>query len=315
MKGGSRKKRRSGTGFQQGLERITSSLLRMPKAPAACAGVLLFLLVSWLIVNAIVGSATGMEEFDLHPRHYRCTGRPAWLDPSSEMAVDLSHSIRAVLGRMPVQSMFDEELLERMRRAIIQACPMVEDVRAADKVFPSQVRLQLVLRRPKAVFLRDNRHWYVDSRGVVLFSAPADEPRGSGLSPLPIIVGADMRTTPVAGYLYPDRALCEGALVAEEIDVLKEIKSNPPIVVTAVNVSDYGRNQPSGVVLETRSGARLLWGRSARGSRYSSNDPRPEEKARNLRKILEIRPGLAGVAQVTLSFRSPSYVLEEKQRN
>lgn len=309
-KSGSRKKRRSGPGFSHGAVRIAASFQQVPKAPAACVGVLIFLLASWLIVNAIVGSASTMDEFSVDPEYYRCTGRPSWLDPSSEMGIELSQRIREVLNRIPCQSIFDEGLLERLRMAIVRSCPMVADVRAADKVFPSQVRLELVLRRPKAVFLRNGRHWFIDCRGVVLFSHPVGDQAENRFTGLPFIVGADLTTTPLAGCVYPDRAMAEGAAVAEEIGVIRSIGKSPNIMVTAINVSGYGRNQADDAVLETRGGTRLLWGRSASGSRFSGNDPTPEQKARNLRKIIEIRPGLAGVTQVTLSFHSPSYVRE-----
>ena len=281
--------------------------------PAGLAGFLvlfLFLSASWMIVRWIMDEARGLDEFTIDPTQVRCSARPEWLDMSSDTASDIMSRVRGTLSRFRNQSIFNDRFLQLLREDLARGCPWVEVVVAAEREFPSQLKVRLRLRRPASVFYRRSTGFYVDSRGVVIDAFPISRRENIAAAGLPVIRGADLSAPPRPGQVFQDEALREGAAVGTEILGLARLLGSRMVPIESIDVSGYGRGRPDDVVLITEGNTRLLWGRSARHAEYRGIDPSLEEKADNLGKVLAARPGLKGVAEVTLTFRKPSYSLK-----
>jgi len=269
----------------------------------------LFLLIAWFMVNWILNQAKTIPTYRVDPNVVRCTGRPSWLDMSLGPGRDVMADIKRTVDGLPNESIFNDAFIRLLRHRIEQGSTWVDDVVAVERVFPAQVKVRLRLRQPTALFYRRNSGYYIDARGVVIDVFRADAAGGAGRQDLAQIQGMSLVAAPRLGSVYPDEALKEGAAVAHEVGGLVRRIGKDAIEVTVIDVSGYGRQQPDDVVLITRGGARILWGRSARHSEYRGIDPTPEEKTRNLEKILKLEPRLDGVAEVTLTFKQPSYTL------
>lgn len=269
----------------------------------------LFLLIAWLMVTWILNQARTIPTYRVDPNVVRCTGRPDWLDMSSGPGRDVLADIKRTVDGLPNESIFNDAFVRLLRHRIEQGSTWVDDVIAVERVFPAQVRVRLRLRQPLAVFYRRNSGYYVDARGVVIDVFRVDAAEAMSRPGLAEIKGMSLIAAPQLGAVYPDEALREGAAVAAEVVEMVRILGKRAIEVTAIDVSGYGRKQPDDVVLLTGKGVRILWGRSSRHGEYRGIDPTPEEKTRNLDKILKLEPGLKGVAEVKLTFKQPSYTL------
>ncbi len=295
----------------------------LPRSYIWFSALTLFLVLSWFVIDWMVGKAMALKTYRIDPTCVRCTERPRWLDMSSPAAGDVLAGIRKALERVGSRSIFDEELIPLTEKAILDECPWVESVVATERAYPSQLKIKVRLRKPAAFFYRRGRKYGVDSDGVVITSRPVS---GSGAEAqqkkrvnqnLPVIRGFDLTPSPRMGEVFPAGALIEGAAVADEIHLFDTVfgieqgDGGSLITIGTIDVSGYGRGQPDDVILLTDQGVRLLWGRSARHFRYDGIDPTPEEKANQLRKVCEIHPGLVGLSEVTLTFDSPSYRLKQ----
>jgi len=269
----------------------------------------LFLLIAWLMVNWILNQARTIPTYRVDPNVVRCTGRPDWLDMSSGPGRDVMADIKRTVDGLPNESIFNDAFVRLLRHRIEQGSTWVDDVVAVERVFPAQVKVRLRLRQPTAFFCRRNSGYYIDARGVVIDVFRTDAAGGGGRQDLAEIQGMNRVAAPRLGAAYPDEALKEGAAVAAEVVDMVRSLGKRAIEVAVIDVSGYGRQQPDDVVLITRTGARILWGRSSRHSEYRGIDPTPEEKTRNLEKILKLEPRLKGVAEVKLTFKKPSYTL------
>ncbi len=269
----------------------------------------LFLLIAWLMVSWILNRARTIPTYRVDPSVVRCTGRPDWLGMSTGPGRDVMADIKRTVDGLPNESIFNDAFIRLLRHKIEQGSTWVDEVVAVERVFPAQVKIRLRLRQPAAVFYRRNNGYYVDARGVVIDVFRAGRTTGIDHVGLAQIQGMSLIAPPRLGSVYPDEALTEGAAVAAE--VLQMVRNLPKgaLDVTLIDVSGYGRKQSDDVVLITKRGVRILWGRSSRHGEYRGIDPTPEEKTRNLAKILKIEPGLEGVAEVTLTFQQPTYTL------
>jgi len=283
---------------------------RIPPAAAAAGAVILFVSLALLVVNRIMSEARYLPRFTVDPSRLHCSGKPAWLDMASDPAADVLGEIRTALTRFDTTTIFDDTFIGLLQRDICRECPWVEEVAGVERIFPAQVKIRLRLRRPAAVFFRRSRGYYIDSRGVVIDSFPASEKNRIADKELPEIRGAPLAASPRRGMAVADEALREGAAVAADVQDLGRFLGQRMIRVSTIDVSDYGRGSPEDAVLVTASGTRLNWGRSSRHAAYKGIDPSVEQKARNLERVLDARPNLSGVAEVTLAFEKPAYRLE-----
>ncbi len=282
---------------------------RIPTGVAGFLVLLLFLTASWMITRWIMDEARGLDDFTIDPTQVRCSARPEWLDMSSDTASDIMSRVRGTLSRFRNQSIFNDKFLQLLREDLGRGCPWVEVVVAAEREFPSQLKVRLRLRRPASVVYRRSTGYYVDSRGVIIDAFSISRKENIAAAGLPVIRGADLSAPPRVGRMFQDDALREGAAVGTEILDLARLLGPLMVPIKSIDVSGYGRGRPDDVILITEGNTRLLWGRSARHAAYRGIDPSLEEKANNLEKVLADRPGLKGVAEVTLTFQKPSYSL------
>jgi hypothetical protein len=283
---------------------------RVPPAAAAAAAVILFISLALIVVNKIMSEARYLPRFTVDPSRLHCSGKPDWLDMTSDPAADVLGEIKSALTRFNATTIFDDRFIKLLQRDICRECPWVEEVAGVERVFPAQVKIRLRLRRPAAVFFRRSRGFYVDSRGVVIDTFPAAERDRIADRDLPEIRGAPLSASPRRGKPVTDAALREGAAVAADVQDLRRCLGDRMIRVRTIDVSRYGRGRPEDAVLVTEGGTRLNWGRSSRHAAYQGIDPTVEQKAQNLESVLDKRPNLSGVAEVTLAFEKPTYRLE-----
>lgn len=262
----------------------------------------LLLLLGLLLVEWVTHRARDMDFFRVHTKTVRCLGRPEWLAASNRITTEVVGGIQTNLSRFPSNQIFDETLEKALMNHPDAFSPWIESVQGFERIYPSRYRVRLKLRRPVAVFSESNRSFFIDGSGVVITSVDhLDQGRIS--SDLPLITGFGTAHPVREGLSTRNRALIEGAAVAREIEIFKEIDKVSDLRISEIDVARFGEGRPDGVTLYTGDNVRIQWGRSAQNIRFQGIDPTPMEKAIKLRTVLEDRPGLKGVQEVKLTFK------------
>ena len=292
-------------------------LLRVT-VPLLLKGPVLFLLVVaayFLMLDRFAAAARRDPRFVVRGEAVRCLSRPAWLAPSERLTSAVVGEIAgAVYARHPALYIFDDSLEREMRADPASFSPWIEGVESFERVYPSRFRVRLRLRRPVALFRYRRRAWFIDGKGVVV--APlSDLDQGRIAVGVPEITRFGSARPVICGRRAANPGLVEGAAVAREIAVLRALDLPPEAQVTEIDVSRYEEGKPfrpDAVVLYTRGGVPILWGRSARHLEFRGIDPSPGKKAMNLKRVLEKRPGLRGVLEVNLTQERPYVRLEDE---
>lgn len=256
-----------------------------------------FLLIEWM-----AGRAEAFSNFTVNTRDVRCVSRPSWLASSDRLTTDIIASIQEELSHYPTETIFSDDLEMALREKAVLFSPWIESIDSFKRVFPSRYRLEIKLRHPVALFYWQNHSYFIDGSGVVIGKVDYLD-QGDVTTALPLITGFGEIGRLTEGFPTSNRFLLEGAAVACEIIGFEQFEELAHVRILEIDVSNFGNGRPDGVTLFTDSNTRILWGRSARNTRYRGIDPSPYEKALQLKQILERSPGFRGIDQVTVTFR------------
>jgi len=182
-----------------------------------------------------------------------------------------------------------------------EGSPWVRRVTAVRLVYPNRVNVGLLVRKPVCgVPAPGDWMILVDETGVRLPGLRSGPPDGVA-RPFLSLAGVT-GNPPEPGEVWSGQ-VWEGAAVAVDLLGLA-----PRVIreagVAAIDVSNVGGRVDrvaAEIVLTTKSGVRIEWGRSRR-SRLGSLDPSIEDKFRRLRRALRAYPRLGGVKTVKLQY-------------
>ncbi len=188
----------------------------------------------------------------------------------------------------------DDATLERLAEFLRSqgAVREVHQVRVAHEAFTGGItrviELGLSLREPymPAVLANGERHW-VDADGRVL----------PGILPAPTVSRPVLRGIEVGGP----------PAVAEALALWRELEAQvEPGLITDIHLfDDLDLKDQRGIVLATRQGSRLIWGRPAE-DRYGVDRAR---KVRDLVHTIRCQGDLSRIAVINVRFGQPFFVL------
>jgi len=300
-----KRKAKGGSFLNSGHRDLLNSLfLLMLKGPVVF---FVLILLGIVFVSSVSDHAKDNPRFTVHNDVMRCISRPAWLADSDRLTSKIIRDIQTGLDRLPSDSIFSQLLEEELVERASSLSPWIESIECFKRAYPSQYKIQLKLRRPVAVFRSCNRSYYIDGQGVVIAGADYLD-REEVTTQAPLITGFDPRIPVRVGQAALSKRLIEGAAVAKEIEIFSAMGVSEHITITEIDVSNYGSGLPDDTVLITDNDVKLLWGRSARNSRFKGIDLTPRTKTLNLKKVLIEKPALVGVKEVKLNFDVPTIV-------
>ncbi|MEW6742408.1 MAG: hypothetical protein AB1486_06585 [Planctomycetota bacterium] len=280
-----------------------------------------------LVTVALVGSAISLVTvsrmslraegvFRLDPGQCRVEAHPAWF--SAEALEEVRASLRA-LGPFDLDAPRAATLLAESIRL---GCPWVRDVRALEKIYPQQARLELTLRRPVAKIALQGQLVALDAEGVVLPPSALGFASPNG-DPLPRLVGVRGLPCPPAGIRIPSSAeVVEGLAVAVELGSRRLGSRQDPVHIVAIDVTgvpspESGGRVPPGrceIILQTQSGAEIWWGRSGASEPLGAVESTVEEKIARLNWVLRRYPALRGLQRVVVFYDDPTVIKAEEPR-
>lgn len=266
---------------------------------------ILLLLAGLITVEWITAKARKALCFQVDPEAVRCVSRPAWLASSDHLTHEIIKEIQDKLAVMPEDSIFSEDLEERLNSDPSFLSPWIESLEIFERIYPSQYRIELKLRRPVAVFLHRGRSYSIDAAGVVIGCMSSLE-AGSITADIPVITGFGNPGPIRNGLATGNLPLLEGSAVAREIEVFGEVPLASDLKIKEIDVShfdtsSYPYGRPDNIILITEEDVRILWGRSSLNPRVRGIDPTPLKKAMSLEKVLEWRPRFKGLEEVNVT--------------
>lgn len=258
-----------------------------------------------LLLGAQLGLWANRREplFQVDSSHLASAELPPWAPPLWKSEIE-----RALRGGGSF-SIFDGQAL-LSTRAKIEALPFVERVDLVSRRFPRAIAAKIDLRRPVALVRRAGRHYAIDARGILLPGKPEDA-KGGFAFPLPVLMGRPFAKQPTSnGEAWLEEDIAEGIAAALEVEAFLDLY--PGFRVTSIDLSNLGnRVSPldAEITLQTDSGTRILWGRSARKKPYG--ELTPQAKIGNLQRALEEFPALKNVRELDLRFDRPAIHLRQ----
>lgn len=242
-------------------------------------------------------------QINLEPLEVMAT--PDWLK-GSELEQPVKQSVR-LSGKANI---FDKELLPRLI-AQYERNPWIAKVESVEKLYPNELNVKLEMRKPVvAVEYRrgDRNYYYLIDREIVRLPG---EYRSVPQLPMVLPVVAGVRNSPpLAGEKWQDRGLRDAIAVAVN---LKQHKVYDKVEIARIDVTNSGgrvNKLESEVVLLTKNKVAIQWGRSPETDKFGELSP--EEKIKNLYRVLEVSPQLKGIKYVKIQFHQPYIAMDTK---
>jgi cell division septal protein FtsQ len=194
-----------------------------------------------------------------------------------------------ITSKMEDLHLMDETALESLRRKI-EARPSVRRVTRLERVYPSSIRVGVERREAWVAIETRQGYTVMDRDRAVMGPATRAIPKTrTGMR-----VQGVRGKMPKAGETSSDPQVIAAFEMTEIISRYKPLREN----VIAIDVSNLDRRldptRPD-VVLKTRSGCAIHWGRLCGIEREELPE---QEKIRNLRTVLRRHPGLRGLSYV-----------------
>ena len=226
---------------------------------------------SWYTVwSGVREHVLSSESYWLTPNHVEITALPRWIHTDIRAEVFRDASLDGPL------SILDDDLVSRIAQAF-SLHPWVAKVRRVTKHHPALVRVELEYRRPVCMVQVAGGLLPVDTEGVVLPSgdfSPVEAAR------YPRLTGTDTVPLGPVGTRWGDPRVVGAAAIAAALDADWQTMGLERIVAAAPSAP--ARLDQSTFDLFTRSGTRILWGRSPDDE--LGGEPSAAEKAAALRQ-------------------------------
>jgi hypothetical protein len=264
------------------------------------------LVVASLCVLAYKLAALAMAQprFQVSPESLVTEALPAW------MPAPVAEAVRADLRALPPVSIFSPSLESTLVERLT-ASPWIAGVPRIERMFPNRVRIEIDVRRPVAVQRDGDDRLLLDADGRVLHRESARTPAPF---PYPVLAieGTRAPKPPRPGEVATDDRVRSAVYASAEIlDHLALWRERLPDVHLAA--IDLDRDEkgtvamPGEVILVTRGGVRIRWGRPARSEHFGLLEPPIERKIDYLARVNAHFPGLFGVDEVWVAGEYPSY--------
>jgi len=171
---------------------------------------------------------------------------PAWADP--ELDDDVNRRLRS-LGPL---SLLDLQFESRIR-GVLEGCPVIDRIRRVRRQWPSSYSVEIIYRRPAVVIERAGKRIPMTWDGVRL-PAGAYPDAAKRLYPIRGIEGE----LPAPGQRLESAAFDDGIATLQQLSpYLSELSG---LGILAIDVSEVSHSN-RGVILRTRSGIDVRWGR------------------------------------------------------
>ena len=215
--------------------------------------------VLYLLLLEMRTYVQNMEVFRLNTKNLRLVSFPDWADE------EVTRAIVSPPGLPDEFSLLDDGICTRLA-GVFEQCPWVDRVYAVERHYPNAMNLKMTLRRPAAFVRYGDRLYLVDEKGVRLPSEFRSWP--DQVYRLPYIKNARGAVPPV-GKSWQDEGVAAGSSVAGRIlsfkETLKRAGQDFPVDIEAIDVANIGgkvNKTTSEIVLLTRKGTKIYWGRS-----------------------------------------------------
>ena len=266
---------------------------------------LVVLLCFGLIAAHLSGVARLDRHFLVNPAAVLDENRPIW------MTEEAHQDLRSLLQEIEPISIFASDFSEKLSASLLAASPWIGDVRHVERVFPNRVRVELELRRPVVSIDRGPNRFLLDREARVIHRESRDKAMEFRLAVLPV-VNSVPRNEPRLGRIFPDPEVLAAVQVAQEISQLNErnsllVRRIRPVAYEIRRSVQGAVAAPGEVHLRTAAGVFVEWGRAQESQQFGLNDPLPEQKVRNLERILDAFPDLVGLEEARLNFDLPHY--------
>ncbi len=251
----------------------------------------------WLAGLGVRSYVLAMPRYQIDTGELRVVDRPEWMP--ERIAADIRVPPE-LAGRF---SVFDPRLVASVARGFT-ANPWVRQVQEVRKEYPNTIYVSLDLRRPVASVLIEGCWYLVDRDGVRLPGVDFGAPELP--DPIPVMKGVRVGP-PAPGRPWDDRGVLEGAVVGEIILASQTLRA---VDISEIDVSNAGgRVDPRAgeVVLRTKLGTRIVWGRTdlSEGMKLSSQQ-RLEILENHLAEgLLRTYPKLQGISEIEVRFGQP----------
>ena len=221
------------------------------------------------------------------------------------MAAELRRELGPVLAGA---SLLESDLCLRVDHEL-RASPWVADVRSVRRLVPNKLAVDVVFRMPAGLVSHGGRTWMVDPDGCWLPERLYRRPARWSRPGAPVIVSPLLRNHPPLGSPWHGPALAAGARLYAFLEgegLFGELEVGT-IDVARVGLTDSASLEPE-IVLTTRGGAQVKWGRSdvyksVRGLEELAPVYPDSRKLDMLRSTLRKYPALQGVEYIDVRFR------------
>lgn len=241
------------------------------------------------------------------PMHCEFEAAPRWL--SGDVEADLRDAFAAIAP----QTLRDDEAVDAFAKLLGLSSGWIKSVDGATKIYPNRLKLECTMRRPVALAEGKAGLLLVDADSVYVAPAEKSEEYLAGHSLL--LVHLPRPVAAVApGKVLRDKGLREGLLVAQEIAPFLATLRERDLDLSIIDVAAAGASRGielSDVVIYTRGGLPIEWGRARASGPLGALEPATDVKIRGLLQIVTKNPGLAAIRRIRLQFTPPSVVLED----
>lgn len=165
----------------------------------------------------------------------------------------------ACLPGIPARFSIMEPGICRRVAGAFEANPWVEEVISVRKVQPNRITVQMRLRRPVAAVRVRRQYYMVDAEGRRLTPAIDTWPEAS--ADLPVILASTYKP-PKLGEQWDSEGVKAGAAVARHLLYSRERIGARFVAIDVTNIGGRRNRYESDIVLITRKGTRVKWGRS-----------------------------------------------------
>jgi len=207
-------------------------------------------------------------------------------------------------------SLFDRNIVGKVL-AQYQKNPWVAKVSSIEKKFPNKLVVKVEMRKPVAMVeikKWNNRSFYylVDKDSVRLPGEYYNLPVVTLPITLPVIVGV-RNSPPQAGQKWQDQGLYDALALASTLKKYQVAKKVEIAAIDVNNIDGRVKRDESEIVLISKNKVQIEWGRPINTTKPFEMSA--EDKIRNLYRVLDISPQLAGVKNVKVQFDQPYIVL------
>jgi hypothetical protein len=229
--------------------------------------------------------------YQVHTRTVNCVSLPSWVSAGAkEELADVSDLPEWV-------SIMDRGLCAGVARSF-QKSPWVDRVVSVRRIYPNRLGVELSLRQPVAAVGFRRGYYLVDASARRLSGSLRDKPIGRQEVPA---VSSQTTILPGLGEVWPDEGVKAAAAVARALRDSRDALLTRFAAIDVTNVGGARDIHMSDIVLVTKEGTLVQWGRSPL-LRNSPGELTAEEKVAKMITFEKKRGPMSGYRYVDVRF-------------